>query len=169
LATPETWAVFPEWKSIKRRATRAEPSNPANPMALAAVLVDVKDNMPLVNLDALWLVDSTPPGRATTIDGDTRDAVLAWQAPPGDKPDSSIAVLSMHPHLDAAGFIQRKLIAAEPLLEHGFAVALAYVDAAAVAESLDHGPTSTPRFSPSPATQSPRPPSTTPSSATPPR
>jgi|GEM_PF-6044695 len=45
----------------------------------------------------------------------------------------------MHPRLDAAGFVERRLIAAEPLLEHGLGIALAYVDAAAMAESLDLG------------------------------
>jgi hypothetical protein len=43
----------------------------------------------------------------------------------------------MHPRLDAAGFVERRLIAAEPLLEHGLGIALAYVDAAAMAESLE--------------------------------
>ncbi len=71
------------------------------------------------------------------IEGATRGAVLAWHAlPVRESPGQALAILAMHPRLDAAGFVERRLIAAEPLLEHGLALALAYVDAAAVAERL---------------------------------
>ena len=47
----------------------------------------------------------------------------------------------MHPHLDAAGFVERRLIAAEALLEHALAAAMTYVNAVAVADSFDRAPT----------------------------
>jgi hypothetical protein len=78
--------------------------------------------------------------RATAVEGDTRGAVFAWEVWPGDGPNSALAVFSMHPRLDAAGFVERKLIAAEPLLEHALALALSYVDAAATADDLARRP-----------------------------
>ena len=76
--------------------------------------------------------------RATAVDGDTRGAVFTWQVwDGGGPPATTLAVLSMHPRLDAGGFIERKLVAAEPLLEHALALALAYVDAAAVGDDLE--------------------------------
>ena len=159
LATPESWAVFPAWKSVTRRPppeargvpgpaprasakgtgipTQTETASATGSAGLA--VVDVVDRVPLADLDAAWSVELTPPGRATAIAGDTRGAVLAWQAAPAQDGQGSTVVLSMHPRLDAAGFVERRLIAAEPLLEHGLGIALAYVDAAAMAESLDLG------------------------------
>jgi hypothetical protein len=140
LALPETWRVFPGWKSVERRpetggiATRKTATSPAR------LIVDVEDNVAFLDLDAVWSVSGTSPVRATAIEGDIRGAVLGWEALPGDLPSTSLAVLSMHPRLDAAGFIQRKLIAAEPLLEHAFAIAMTYANAAAVADSLDRPP-----------------------------
>ena len=40
-----------------------------------------------------------------------------------------MAVFSFHPRLETAGYIPRKFIAAEPLLEHGLSLGLGYVDA----------------------------------------
>lgn len=158
LATPESWAVFPAWKSVTRRPppktrvpgpplqapvkgtrspTQTETEKAPATGSAGLAVVDVVDRVPLADLDAAWSVDLTPPGRATAIAGDTRGAVLAWQAAPSQEGQGSTVVLSMHPRLDAAGFVERRLIAAEPLLEHGLGIALAYVDAAAMAESLE--------------------------------
>ena len=93
--------------------------------------------MALVDLDAVWSVSSGLPTRATAVEGDTRGAVLGWDVQPGDRPNTSLAILSMHPRLDASGFVERRLIAAEPLLEHALAIALTYVDAAAMAAALE--------------------------------
>ena len=41
----------------------------------------------------------------------------------------SVVVLSLYPRLEQTGMIPRRLIAAEPLLEHGLALSLAFVDA----------------------------------------
>jgi hypothetical protein len=44
----------------------------------------------------------------------------------------SVAVFSLHPRVETTGYLPRKLIEAEPLLEHGLALGLAYVDALAL-------------------------------------
>jgi hypothetical protein len=61
---------------------------------------------------------------------------MGWDVARGRDGSSSIAVFSCHPRLDATGSMPRRLIAAEPLLEHGLAVGLAYVDAVALAPAL---------------------------------
>ncbi len=136
LATPETWRVFPGWKAMKRRAQ----ATPAPGAAPAPILIEVDDDIAFVDFDAVWSVAVTSAVRATAVGGDIRGAVFGWQTWSGDRPGTALAVLSMHPRLDKAGFIERRLIAAEPLLEHAFGIALTYVDAAAVADSLDRAP-----------------------------
>ena len=49
-----------------------------------------------------------------------------------------MAVFSLHPRIETTGYLPRKLIEAEPLLEHGLAVGLAYVDAMALLRALEH-------------------------------
>lgn len=129
---PESWGAFPGWKSVTRL-----------PSPLPHVKFAVQDNVAFVDLDATWDVAYAPSARATVIDGATRGAVLGWQvfpsllpspSPGAVPPASSIAVLSEHPRMDASGYVARKMIAAEPLMEHALALALAYADAAAVAD-----------------------------------
>ena len=101
------------------------------------LLVAVKDNVPFIDLDATWGVSQTPSLRATALAGATRGAAFRWQtfSPPPSL--ATVSVLSLYPRLDAAGFIQKRMVAAEPLLEHALALALTYADAAAVADRLD--------------------------------
>lgn len=130
LAAPETWAAFPGWASVRRLPTPT--GTPEHEL-----LVQVKDGVPFVDLDGTWRVSPTSSVHATTVDGATRGAVLRWQtfAPAVGEP-TPISVLSMHPRMDATGFVAKRMIAAEPLLEHALALALAYVDAAAVAAAF---------------------------------
>ena len=51
LGTPETWRVFPGWKSIKRASTRAVLGASPN-----VTLIEVDDNVAFVDLDATWAV-----------------------------------------------------------------------------------------------------------------
>ena len=44
--------------------------------------------------------------------------------------------LPMEPRLEASGYVPRKFIAAEPLLEHGMSLALGYADAMSMARAL---------------------------------
>ena len=48
----------------------------------------------------------------------------------------AIAALTLYPRLETTGSIARRFIAAEPLLEEGLALALAFVDAAGVKAAL---------------------------------
>ena len=124
---PETWAAFPGWKSVTR-----QPSPPPSHVTIA-----VEDNVAFVDLDATWDIAYAPSARATVIDGATRGAVLRWQTFPDLDParlHKASAVLSEHPRLDASGYVARKMIAAEPLMEHALALALTYADAAATAD-----------------------------------
>ena len=124
---------------MKRRAASA----PTVKGAPTPTLIEVDDDIPFVDFDAVWSVSATSAVvRATAISGGIRGAVFGWEAWAGEPAGSSLAVLSMHPHLDAAGWIQRKMIASEPLLEHAFAVALTYVDAASVVDSFTRAPAS---------------------------
>ncbi|MEO8214075.1 MAG: hypothetical protein ABI560_12815, partial [Myxococcales bacterium] len=131
LAVPENWVIFPGWKSVKRR-----PASAAGAGVRPALLIEVRDDVSLVDLDAVWAVEPGLPVRATVVEGDTRGGVLTWQIlsqgrskdeSPGSTSavnDRGLAVLSMHPRLDAAGFVERRLVSAEPLLEHALALAL---------------------------------------------
>jgi len=124
LATPETWTAFPGWKSVKRLpAEQAE-----------GLRIEVQDNVAFVDLDGVWRVTYGGAARASAIAGATRGAVFAWQTYPA--PGGALAVLSMHPRLDASGYVARKMIAVEPLLEHGLALGLTYAAAAALADRL---------------------------------
>jgi hypothetical protein len=46
-------------------------------------------------------------------------------------------VLSLYPRLERAGYVPRKSIASEPLLEHGLSLGLALVDAITLVRTLD--------------------------------
>ena len=50
--------------------------------------------------------------------------------------DRSVAVLSLYPRLETSGYVPRKFIAAEPLLEHGMSLAVGYADAMSMARAL---------------------------------
>jgi hypothetical protein len=126
---PEIWQAFPGWKKVTKRPP------PPDARAGAPVRYEVDDGIAFVDFDAVWQLDASPL-RATAVGGATRGAVFGWDALEGGAPGLSLAALSMHPRLDAAGFVERRLIAAEPLLEHALALALTYVDASAAAEAL---------------------------------
>ena len=124
---PASWTAFPGWKSVTPL-----PSPPPHHQLIA-----VEDNVAFVDLDATWDVAYAPAARATVIDGATRGAVLGWQTfPDPNRAGAAIAVLSVHPRLDASGYVARKMIAAEPLMEQALALALTYADAAALADRL---------------------------------
>jgi len=46
-------------------------------------------------------------------------------------------VLSLYPRLDKAGYVPRKSIESEPLLEHGLSLGVALVDAITLVRALD--------------------------------
>jgi hypothetical protein len=130
LAAPETWRSFPGWKSVTR--SKPDPGAPAGQIDF-----EVTDDVAFVDLDAIWRVPAGQPARAKAVEGAIAGAVLRWQAFPGATATTTTAILSQHPRLDVAGFIEKRMIATEPLLEHAFALALTYADVVAVAATLD--------------------------------
>jgi len=138
LSAPESWTAFPGWKRVIRR-----PGDPT--------LFDVTDDIAFVDFDSTWRLGGLTPLSARAIAGRISGAILAWdfaRAPtpvPGPRPTASAVpaatatttvVLSMHPRLDAAGFIERRMVASEPLLEHALALGLVYADVAGAASAL---------------------------------
>jgi hypothetical protein len=62
---------------------------------------------------------------------------MAIDVLPAKPSGRSTLVLSQHPRLDMAGDVARKLIAAEPFLEHGLALALTLVEAVSLGPALE--------------------------------
>jgi hypothetical protein len=121
LAEPQRWHALPGWREIK---------------ALTPAAWQVKSNLPFVNIDAVWTIQPGTPFRAQATLGRIKGAVLGWDVAGG--PASSggtVAVFSLHPRLEKSGYIPRRFIEAEPLLEHGFALGLAYVDALSLVQA----------------------------------
>lgn len=124
LADPRSWRAFPGWRHVQ----------PMPPTPTSPATVIVEDAMPFMDMDATWRAE---PGREsrwwTAVEGATRGAWLGWEVSSG--PSSTEAVLTIYPRLEATGSIPRRFIEAEPLLEHGMTLALAFVDAV----SATHG------------------------------
>jgi hypothetical protein len=130
LAAPPSWRAFPGWNTVT---------------PLPSGQIEVRDDLPFVDFDAVWQPRRAPPLRAVATDGATRGALFGWDVRPADgDARASLAVLSLYPRLEAAGYVPRKFIAAEPLLEHGMALALAYADAMSMKRSLETPATTAP-------------------------
>jgi hypothetical protein len=131
LAEPESWRAFPGLKKVTRRP----PGTPGR----AAPIVEVEDSLPFVDFDAAWEV--RPGLRATAIEGDIRGASFGWEvlpAPPArGGTASSLAIFSLYPRIETSGYIPRRFVAAEPLLEHATALALGYVNAMSMKRHLE--------------------------------
>ena len=93
---------------------------------------EVDSRFPFVDFDARWEV-RTQPFRAIAVGGGARGAVMGWDVLDGAP---AVAVFSFHPRLETAGYIPRKFIEAEPLLEQGLSLGLSYVDAMSLLTAL---------------------------------
>ena len=128
LHAPTSWRAFPGWETIQ---VRPGPNGPG---------ADVKDNLPLVDCDASWTALPGTAPRWIATAGATRGARLGWDVYPSrgsaGGADGAIAALTLYPRLEATGSIARRFIAAEPLLEEGLSLALAFVDVAGVKAAL---------------------------------
>jgi hypothetical protein len=112
-----SWRYFPGWKVVR----------PMPPAGGGAGTVVVEDSIPFVELDATWQPAPAAPGAWVAIAGAARGAWFGWTVGPRD--GGAQAVLTLAPRLELTGSIPRRFITAEPLLEHGLALALAFVDA----------------------------------------
>jgi hypothetical protein len=128
LRDPASWRAFPGWRTVR---VRPGPNGPG---------AEVEDNLPLVDLDATWTADPEPAGAAprwTVSAGATVGARLGWSLYPVAGVLPTLAVLTLYPRLEATGMVARRFIQAEPLLEEGLALALAYVNATGIQAFLD--------------------------------
>jgi hypothetical protein len=96
---------------------------------------EVDSRFPFVDFDAVWSIRPGLPCAGQVVGGDARGAVLGWDVVDGAAP-TAVAVFSLHPRLETSGYIPRKFIQAEPLLEHGLSLGVAYVDACRCLRSL---------------------------------
>jgi len=126
----ETLLALPGWKKVK--VQRQEPRICTDP---AAPCYAVDTDLPLFSLDGTWKL-RRHPWRARMVAGDREGALMGIDLFSARAKAASVLVLSEHPRLDRAGYAARKLIAAEPYLEHGLALALAIVDAVSLVPSL---------------------------------
>ncbi len=122
LRDPASWRAFPGWETVR---VRPGPNGPG---------AEVKDNLPLVDCDATWTAEPGTAPRWVATAGATRGARLGWDVVPDAA--GSIATLTLYPRLEATGTVGRKFIAAEPLLEEGLSLALAFADAAGLKAAL---------------------------------
>jgi hypothetical protein len=127
---PESFAALPGWKKIE---TVDAPDTCRDP---DAACWEVATNLPLFSLDGTWKIRRRP-WRARMVAGDREGALMGLDAVTARRPAGTAIVLSEHPRLDRAGYVPRKLIAAEPYLEHGLALALTLVDAASLIPALE--------------------------------
>jgi hypothetical protein len=124
LADPAVWRAFPGLAKVK-----VEPG-PAGPGAV------VEDDLPLVDCDATWTAVAGPGPRWVATAGATRGARLGWTVGPAPGGGAAVAVLSLYPRMETTGTAGRRFVSAEPLLEHGLALALAFADVAGVKAAL---------------------------------
>jgi hypothetical protein len=119
---PALWRAFPGLATV-----RVEPG-PAGPGAV------VEDDLPLVDCDATWTAVARDDPRWVATKGATLGARLGWTVRP--TPGASVAALSLYPRIETTGTAGRRFVSAEPLLEHGLALALAFADVAGVKAAL---------------------------------
>jgi hypothetical protein len=128
---PEIFRALPGWK---KTAVVGEPScvcaDPASPCWA------VEGDLPIFSLDGLWKIRPRP-WRARMVSGDAEGALMAIDVVSSKSSARATVVLSEHPRMDRAGYIARKLIVAEPYLEHGLALALTLVHAASLGPALE--------------------------------
>lgn len=127
---PQTYRGLPGWKKFGPVV-----SDNRACIDKTATCWRLESNLPLFSLDGTYRI-SPHPWRARMVDGDCTGAVLGLDVVQARGAGRSILVLSRHPRLDRAGYVPRKLIAAEPLLEQGLALALTLVEAVALAPAL---------------------------------
>ena len=130
-----TFGALPGWKKI---ALATDQSPPDECKDLSTLCWSVDNNLPVFSLSGTWKIWPRP-WRARMVTGDTRGAVMGIHLQPAASAAESVVVLSQHPRLDKAGFVARKLINAEPFLEHGLSLALTLMDAVALAPALALG------------------------------
>lgn len=128
--SPESFRL-PGWKKVT--PVRDEPAPCRDP---AGMCWSLESDVPFFSIGGTWKI-APQPWRAHMVAGDTQGAVLGLDFLPGPGKGRTTLVVSQHPRLDRAGFLPRKLIEAEPFLEHGLALALTIVEAVSLVPALE--------------------------------
>ena len=126
IAQPQTWQALPGW----RKLSLAKPAGDCN----KAICWRVDAGFPFLDLDATWKI-GMQPWRAVSVAGACQGAEMGLDLLPSGA--ATTVVLSLYPRLEKAGFVPRKSIESEPLLEHGLSLGLAVVDAIGLVRVLD--------------------------------
>ena len=126
LAQPQTWQALPGWREV----------SPAKAVGNCggAICWEVDSSVPFLDLDATWKI-GMQPWRALSVAGACQGAAMGLDLLPSGV--GTAAVLSLYPRLEKAGYVPRKSIVSEPLLEHGLSLGLAVVDAVSLVRALD--------------------------------
>ena len=128
---PRPFVSMPGWKKITPVG-----GNPDECKDPAALCWKVDTNLPVFSLGGTWKIRPRP-WRARMVAGDSKGAVMGIDVLSAKPSGRSTLVLSQRPRLDMAGYVARKLIAAEPFLEHGLALALTLVEAVSLGPALE--------------------------------
>ncbi len=122
--SPGAWRALPGWSSVTEKSTGSSASR----------VWQVDASLPFVDFDSIWRVTRTASGmRAQALpDDDWTGAVMGWDLLPGSSTGTTVCVYTLHPRIENTGYLPRRLVQAEPLLEHGLALGLAYVNALAL-------------------------------------
>ena len=126
VAQPQTWQALPGWRE-------GSPAKPAQDCS-SSTCWKVDASFPFLDLDATWKI-GIPPWRAFSVAGACQGAVIGLDFLSSGA--ATAAVLSLYPRLEKAGYVPRKSIESEPLLEHGLSLGLALADAITLARTLD--------------------------------
>jgi hypothetical protein len=124
---PALWRALPGWKRITPVA--AKPPAPPQWQVGGGIVV--------VDFDANWSILAEHPFRAEARTGDWTGAMMGVDIVAG--PPARLLFTS-HPRIDRTGYVPRRLITAEPLLEHGLALGLTFVDAQALTRAIAASP-----------------------------
>ncbi|MGB8294885.1 MAG: hypothetical protein WCG85_05610 [Polyangia bacterium] len=126
LAQPQTWQALPGWREVSPAKATENCSG--------ATCWKVDSSVPFLDLDATWKI-GMQPWRALSVAGACQGAAMGLDLFPANA--GTALVLSLHPRLEKAGYVPRKSIASEPLLEHGLSLGLAVVDVVSLVHALD--------------------------------
>ena len=126
VAQPLTWQALPGWRKVSPAKAPGD--------CTSATCWKVETSFPFLDLDATWRI-ATQPWRALAVAGACQGAAMGLDLLPAGK--ATAAVLSLYPRLEKAGYVPRRSIEAEPLLEHGLSLGVALIDAITLARALD--------------------------------
>jgi hypothetical protein len=126
VAQPQTWQALPGWRKLSLAKPVGECSS--------ATCWKRDTSFPFLDLDATWKI-GTQPWRALSVAGACQGAAMGLDLFPIGTVTAT--VLSLYPRLDKAGYVPRKSIESEPLLEHGLSLGVALVDAITLVRALD--------------------------------